>query len=636
MRLRKAIIMRYRSVEYLEIEMGPLTILFGQNNVGKTNMLEAIYGILAPNTMPGYPAAENLASGVRGGDTLVTSLPVGAVYADLKSGLLFDDEALTLARREGQWPPYGRWLLAGDADIDADFDDEGFEVFEFKPLPPRQVSFVSDSVKSGLCVADPQPVFADVVNENLIYDKFDLGPIEQFVAHCCVDEPRSHPLFLDWEFADLSNKVTLEILENVHWLEEVHAQGDPANSTADDRRWRVKPGTRKVIDIVAALASVLLPDFLGGMIRARLVVPTMWGEAPRVFVTYEEQGPGQHGHPVSDIGRGAARWIAASTQIAMHLIKNSYADIGDLLEGDKRSFSGHVLFIDEPEAHLHHLAVDSIVRWCQRMVKSGFNIVVASHHEAFLRASGDEVRFIKVSRDFKFRTQARTLLSTATPLLQELATEVGMHPATVLSLYRAILFVEGPLDKAVLDEYATPQLDAAGVLIIPIHGTKNLEGLIDGEFTTRLGVKAGVLTDNTITTTMWNRSGKKRTGEEKKLVKLIKRFEDQGLPRPDLFGVPEDDLLFALPVEAIRQYLKSPFPGWHELRDECRAAEGLGPSDSPDWKSYAENRYGLPITTSDGVRAVVHALDLAGVELPSIRVVVDEIINWAKEPHAPD
>ena len=91
MRLRKAIIMRYRSVDYLDIDMGPLTILFGKNNVGKTNMLEAIYGILAPETMRGYPGAEDLAGGVRGDDT---SVPVGAVYADVESSLVFDDRVL--------------------------------------------------------------------------------------------------------------------------------------------------------------------------------------------------------------------------------------------------------------------------------------------------------------------------------------------------------------------------------------------------------------------------------------------------------------------------------------------------------------------------------------------------------------
>jgi hypothetical protein len=265
------------------------------------------------------------------------------------------------------------------------------------------------------------------------------------------------------------------------------------------------------------------------------------------------------------------------------------------------------------------------------MAKSGFNLVVASHHEAFLRASGDDVRFVKISRDVESSsTQARTVLSTATPLLQELATEVGMHPATVLSLHRAILFVEGPLDRAVLDEYAGPALDAAGVLMIPIHGTKNLEGLIDSEFTTRLGIKTGVLTDATVTETIWDRSNRKRSSEEVKLVRLIKRFEDEGLPPPKVFGVPEEDLLFAFPAAAIRDYLKGPFPGWHELVGECRTAAGKGPSDSVDWKTYAK-QYGLDLRT-DAVRALVHDLDLADVYPPSIRNVINEVIDWARQP----
>ena len=98
---------------------------------------------------------------------------------------------------------------------------------------------------------------------------------------------------------------------------------------------------------------------------------------------------------------------------------------------------------------------------------------------------------------------------------------------------------------------------------------------------------------------------------------------------PTLFGVAEDDLLFALPVEAIRVFLNGPFPEWRALVDECRAAEGLGPSDSVDWKTYALEHYRLPLNTTHGVRRIVRALDLAGVELASIGTVVDEIIAWA-------
>jgi energy-coupling factor transporter ATP-binding protein EcfA2 len=141
MRLRKAIIMRYRSVDYLKIEMGPLTILFGKNNVGKTNILEAIYGILAPETMRGYPGAANLARAVRGDDA---SLPVGAVYADLESGLFFDDDVLTGGNRLNWEDP---WLVSSEE-----------ESIQLEQLPPHQVSFVFDSIKSGLCFCGPAAV----------------------------------------------------------------------------------------------------------------------------------------------------------------------------------------------------------------------------------------------------------------------------------------------------------------------------------------------------------------------------------------------------------------------------------------------------------------------------------------------
>ncbi len=119
-----------------------------------------------------------------------------------------------------------------------------------------------------------------------------------------------------------------------------------------------------------------------------------------------------------------------------------------------------------------------------------------------------------------------------------------------------------------------------------------------------------------------DRSKKKRTGEEKKVIRLIERFEDQGLPPPQWFGVAEDDLLFALPAESIRMCYPdaaSEFPGWLELREECRTATGAGPSDSVDWKNYADDHYGLPIASADGVRRVVRKLDLAAAPLPSIR-----------------
>jgi len=457
--------------------------------------------------------------------------------------------------------------------------------------------------------------------------------------------PFPQPLFLGWDFHDVDSWVTSAIAKlteasgawgdvdpaSTSWLEQVVQDLAPVDDQSV-QTWRTRPEVDYRLEQLASLATDLLPDFLDGSIRPAFVIPRGWHDLPVVRLTYVERTERQ-GYSLEQFGRGAARWMGIAVQIALQLMDGDTQIT--ILDSSEVNFSGHVLFIDEPEAHLHYSAVASIVRWCRRMVSSGFNLIAASHHEEFLRAPGDEVTFVKVSREWvaapirpDWSTTARTIPTTATSTLQDLAAEVGMHPAAALSLHRAILFVEGPLDEAVLDEFAGPELDANGIAIIPIHGTKNLEGLIDGEFTTRLGIKTAVLTDNTNPVTLWERSNRKRSGEEVKLVRLIQRFEDQGLPPPRIFGVPEDDLLFALPADAIRDFLNGPFPGWLELREECRATNGCGPSDSVDWKTYALDQYGLPITTPDGVRRVIRALDLKGVELPSIRNVLNDIVAW--------
>jgi len=57
--MSRVILLYYRSVHYLEFELGPFTVVFGKNNTGKTNLLEAIYGVLAPQDMgtPGLGAS---------------------------------------------------------------------------------------------------------------------------------------------------------------------------------------------------------------------------------------------------------------------------------------------------------------------------------------------------------------------------------------------------------------------------------------------------------------------------------------------------------------------------------------------------------------------------------------------------
>jgi hypothetical protein len=641
-----------------EFEVGRFTVLFGKNNAGKTNLLEDIYLMLATQP-PGDGEARIRRAGSSsrlpepGGDQTIGH-PVGALYVELEPEFDFDQAVLDAFPVE--WEPV----------------EEG--VLRFGPLPRRQVCFAAtDRECTELWFTDVKEFYDQAAEGFTIVDLGEEEGDEDFVY--AIDDqqrlssgPVPQPLFLGWEFGDVDAWVTSAIAELTALEGDWYSRGlprtvwfEPLRQSGSPGAWQVRAEIHRRLDQLATLATDLLPDFLDGSIQATFRMPSQWDERPEIEVTYHER-PNSEGRPLEHFGRGAARWMGIAVQVALQLMRAN-AEISVLGAASSPTGAGHVLFIDEPEAHLHHSAVASVVRWCHRMVGCGFNLVAASHHEEFLRASGDDVTFVKVTRDFAEKevfqgwgglvsdqppaiwetpsTTARTIATTASSTLQELAEEVGLHPASALSLHRAILFVEGPLDEAVLDEYLGGALDAAGVSIIPIHGTKNLEGLIDGEFTTRLGIKTGVLTDNTVTATMWQRSKNKRKEEEKKLIRLIERFEERGLQPPKVFGVPEQDLLFAIPVDAIRNFLGGPFPEWQELREECRLAEGRSKSESVDWKAHALERYGLPLTTADGVRRIVRALDLDGVVLPSVRNVVSEVIAWARsrdpaEPSKPD
>ncbi len=606
MRLREVILLWCLSVDFVKFEVKPFTVLFGANNSGKTNVLEAIYGVLSPAELDDDDAEHPTPPGLRGGHR-----PYGALIVELEAGEPIDDGILTL-RRSVSEPTNG------------------------VPLPASQVAVITDNAAVWWTFNDPHDYFRQIDYDTYQPpDRQNHEALRAALLASSVDaDPLPRPIFLDWEIDNIETRVGDSLIE---YLSPPVFVGAPALLKVSAREpgtpdsWQINPSFQEFFGEFANLATRFLPDFLDGSIQANVRMATMWNDRLRLTLRYCDRESGKE-DAVRSLGRGSARWVAAAIQIALHLIvrgRHTYPE--DVFR--EENFSGHVLLLDEPEAHLHPLAVKSIIRWCHRMVDSGFNIFVASHHEEFLRHSDADVAHVHITRGGDPPvTRGRTLLASATPLLQDVARELGMHPATVLSLVRGILFVEGPLDQAVLDEYASAALEAAGVAIVPMHGTRNLEGLIDGELTPRLGIKVGILTDDTDPATMAHRSNKKRSREETWVTRLRKSYADQGFSPPTSFGIPEKDLLFALPAEGIRKCYPesaSGFPGWLQMCEECRADRGLGPSDSPPWKDYAEQRYGLPLNTPEGVRSVVHTLDLAGVEFPSISRVVDEIVAWA-------
>src|SRR4051794_20045418 len=118
MRLHRLLLDGHRSVELLEFDVGPFTVLFGKNNAGKTNILETVYGLFAPDD-------ERV---IRRTHAERPSSPSGAMCVELEPGLSFDDRVLAAVVDNS--PRVGRpkvaftngGVLAGD--LDAYYEEE--------------------------------------------------------------------------------------------------------------------------------------------------------------------------------------------------------------------------------------------------------------------------------------------------------------------------------------------------------------------------------------------------------------------------------------------------------------------------------------------------------------------------------
>lgn len=80
MRLNRVVLLDYRTIDALAFEAGPLTVLFGKNNVGKSNIISALYEVLEPES-----ARDEAGEHRRLADK-------GAVVCQLDDNVDFDDE----------------------------------------------------------------------------------------------------------------------------------------------------------------------------------------------------------------------------------------------------------------------------------------------------------------------------------------------------------------------------------------------------------------------------------------------------------------------------------------------------------------------------------------------------------------
>lgn len=247
-----------------------------------------------------------------------------------------------------------------------------------------------------------------------------------------------------------------------------------------------------------------------------------------------------------------------------------------------------VYLVDEPELHLHPLAVRNVAEWLERLAETAATVIVATHHPTLLNTSRQLNRLVLVSRENGL-TKLTPVQDRPLAAVTAINDEVGLTPGELLLLTRLVLLVEGEHDRTVLEAWFGDQLRAAAVRIIPLRGIDNLVGLPLTGLAQELGIPIAVLSDDTDVVAA--RSGVERTRGERAVGEFLRQAKQQGL-NVKAIGLAQPDILYYLDDGICRQ-LAPGFPGWREAAAERRHA-----GEHTDWKRWITNTYGLRLDTA--------------------------------------
>ena len=405
------------------------------------------------------------------------------------------------------------------------------------------------------------------------------------------------------------------------WLETRSPEGEPVLpiffNSYDKGNWvRVRHSVLATARIIESEANLIAPDFIKsqGKIGIEILPVSVWGPGQhRVRATFTEFGADQRDLRV--VGAGTGRWAAAAIRLACRRLETGrqvVADVSGRLVDDRderrpivqkaysepltqtsvwleTSSPPAVYIVDEPEAHLHPAALQSIQKWLSQLAETAAMVLVATHSVALLDCPSELAHRVLVVRNGD-TTMLRPMTGALGEELGLVSETLGLTKGELLLMTRLALFVEGPHDQIILDEWFGQDLRAAGVRVFPVHGARNLLGLAESEIIAALGIRMATLTDETSVARV--ASGAPLTTGEIAVARLIDEAKRAGF-KVHAVGLRQPDILYYLD-EAICRKVAPKFPGWQIAVNGWVSSGKRG-----SWKHWVASKYRLPLSRDD-------------------------------------
>jgi putative ATP-dependent endonuclease of OLD family len=171
-------------------------------------------------------------------------------------------------------------------------------------------------------------------------------------------------------------------------------------------------------------------------------------------------------------GRTVDRALAAEMDVDNFLVQMNGSGIREALRIvlDNEFQNPKVLLVEEPEVHLHPAIETGVMRYL-RSVSNQCQVVVTTHSTNFLDSA--DMRNVYLVHKNTAGTTVEVLDADRAEAV--LPTELGIRLSSVF-MYDRLVFVEGPSDEAILREFASTlelNLSAANVGFILMGGVRN-------------------------------------------------------------------------------------------------------------------------------------------------------------------
>ena len=403
----------------------------------------------------------------------------------------------------------------------------------------------------------------------------------------------------------------------------------------------LRPRMRKLCAAVAARVNDLAPPFVSEAYEVSIVPlpPDEWDMRHRwhVAVRLRSRSTGEQ-FDISVASSGISTWTGFALSEAIRAEEEALAARRPGSGGAKRPLPTTVYVFDEPETHLHPLAQEEAAAWVAERARSGAHVILASHAVPFLRMPMEDVEYLMVTRSSEWKTEVKRITGDLLGEVSASAERLGLPPAALIQVTRAWLVVEGEHDRLVLESFFGPQLRAAGIQIQALRGARQAKAsFLNLGVLKSLGFPFFCLLDNTRAEAV--RKGlidaADMSGEEKITEQLIRLSADEGV-QLTVLGLPFPDIICALPFEALRQVAvdhggrpedvgdwEGLFDAYRRRQDEARARGKKAPS----LKAFVLDTLGVHNLGADGL--VVEALRASQGRAPAgspLAVLVKELV----------